>query len=78
MPYSHLLMTLIFIKRLCGGAGAGGDLCVPPASACSSTGAVMRTELRRLDVCVDANAMQELTGSVVSTRNLCNANFGRG
>jgi hypothetical protein len=32
MPYSHLLMTLIFIKVLYDRGGAGGDLCVPPAS----------------------------------------------
>ncbi len=49
MPYSDLLMTLIFIKRLCDRAGAGGDLWVPPASheRCRK-GAVMWTELRRL------------------------------
>ena len=31
MPYSDLLMTLIFINGLCDRAGAGGDLWVPPA-----------------------------------------------
>jgi hypothetical protein len=31
MPYSHLLMILIFIKVLYDRDGAGGDLCVPPA-----------------------------------------------
>jgi len=31
MPYSDLLMTLIFIKHLCDRADAGGDLWVPPA-----------------------------------------------
>jgi hypothetical protein len=31
MQYSDLLMTLIFIKRLCDRGDAGGDLWVPPA-----------------------------------------------
>jgi hypothetical protein len=32
MPYSDLLMTLIFIKLRFDRAGAGGDPWVPPAS----------------------------------------------
>jgi hypothetical protein len=32
MPYSQLLMTSIFIKGVCSRGGAGGGLCVPPAS----------------------------------------------
>jgi hypothetical protein len=32
MPYSHLLMILIFIKVLCDRAGAAGDLCVRAAA----------------------------------------------
>lgn len=31
MPYSDLLMTLIFINGRCDRANAGGDLLVPPA-----------------------------------------------
>jgi hypothetical protein len=38
MPYSDLLMTLIFIKRACDRADAGGDLCVPPVSRGLSQG----------------------------------------
>jgi hypothetical protein len=75
MPYSCVLMTSIFIKRLCGRGGAGGDLCVPPASRAE---AVMRTELQRSAIGATTVDAHEPTESMVSTLKLCNANFGRG
>lgn len=77
MPYSHLLMTPIFIKVLCDRADAGGDRCVPPASGRLPKGAVMDAEVRLLTPRVVANDMHESIGALVSTLSLCNANFGR-
>ena len=75
MPYSHLLMTSIFIRRLCVRTGAGGDRCVPPASRAE---AVMPTEVQRSAFRAGAVDAHEPTEPVVSTLKLCNANFGRG
>ncbi len=76
MPYSDLLMTLIFIKRLCDSAGAGGGLCVPPAFRGLPQGGCYATELRRLTSRAAVAAATNQPNPWVSTLSLCNANFG--
>ncbi len=76
MPYSDLLMTLIFIKRLCDRAGAGGDLGARRRLTRCRKGAPMWAELRRWTSGAAVAAGTTQPNTCVSTLSLCNANFG--
>ena len=76
MPYSDLLMTLIFIKRLCDRGDAGGDLRVPPAPHTPPQGDCMWTDVQRLASRAATTEAANRPNPWVSTLSLCNANFG--
>ena len=69
-------MTLIFIKSRFQLAGDGVDPFGSPYSGERRGEAVMRTDVQRSGSRAGAAKADESTRSVVSTLNLCNANFG--
>jgi hypothetical protein len=77
MPYSHLLMTLIFIKLRSDHAGATKAVSSRQRPGSRRKEAVMRTELQQFSFRAGVAEATNRPNPCVSTLSLCNANFGR-